>query len=237
MGKLCLVFDLDDTLYAERDFAVSAFGAVGRWAQTEWGVAGLDDELTTLLDQGYLGQLFSMALKARRPDHAAADLAAMRAIYQSHVPETLPLFDDARRILDELEHRPDVRLGLITDGTATVQAAKIFALGIGDKFDQAILTGTLDNTPGDRAYYKPHPLAFELMEAALGVPGDRLVYIGDNPAKDFQAPNRLGWTTVQIDRPDQRATRIHRGATPLPAGNATHIIPSFDALAPIIGLA
>ncbi len=27
-----------------------------------------------------------------------------------------------------------------------------------------------------------------------------MVYVGDNPLKDFEAPNQMGWTTVRIRR-------------------------------------
>ena len=33
MSHLVLVFDLDDTLYPERQFALSGFQAAGRWAK------------------------------------------------------------------------------------------------------------------------------------------------------------------------------------------------------------
>jgi putative hydrolase of the HAD superfamily len=33
-------------------------------------------------------------------------------------------------------------------------------------------------------------------------PGLQYIYIADNPAKDFVAPNLLGWKTVQILRPE-----------------------------------
>jgi putative hydrolase of the HAD superfamily len=231
MPKLCLVFDLDDTLYAERDFALSAFGAAGRWAEATHGVAGLGEDMTALLDAGHLGQIFSLALKAKLPDCTAADLDALRRVYLTHAPARLPLFDDARLALDHFGQDPNVTLGLITDGTATVQAAKIKALGIGERFGHAILTGALG---ASRAFHKPHPLAFEQMQAALAGPGDQLVYVGDNPAKDFQAPNRMGWTTVQVDRPSQQAFKIHRGATALPDGDAQHVVASLDALAALI---
>jgi hypothetical protein len=35
MSDLVLVFDLDDTLYPEREFALSGFRAAGRWAAAE----------------------------------------------------------------------------------------------------------------------------------------------------------------------------------------------------------
>jgi putative hydrolase of the HAD superfamily len=233
MSKLCLIFDLDDTLYAERDFAVSAFAAAGRWAETTHGITGLHQEMTALLDAGHLGQIFALALTAKLPGHGAADLAALRQVYLTHAPTRLPLFDDADRALARFSSREDVTLGLITDGTAAVQAAKIKALGIADRFAHAILTGALG---GQRAFHKPHPLAFERMQAALAVSGDRLVYVGDNPAKDFQAPNRMGWTTVQVDRPCQQACKIHRGADALVEGAAQHTVASLDELAAVLGI-
>jgi putative hydrolase of the HAD superfamily len=114
MPKLCLVFDLDDTLYAERDFAISAFGAGGRWAETTHRVSGLDQHMTDLLDAGHLGQIFSLALQTKLPAHTTADLEALRRVYLSHAPEKLPLFDDAARALDHFTDRDDVKLGLIT---------------------------------------------------------------------------------------------------------------------------
>jgi len=35
----------------------------------------------------------------------------------------------------------------------------------------------------------------------LGVPPRACIYVADNPAKDFIAPNALGWGTVFIKRP------------------------------------
>ncbi len=64
MSDLVLVFDLDDTLYPEREFALSGFRAAGRWAAAELGIDGLAAEMTRLLDDGHLGKLFTH--RARR---------------------------------------------------------------------------------------------------------------------------------------------------------------------------
>jgi putative hydrolase of the HAD superfamily len=45
--------------------------------------------------------------------------------------------------------------------------------------------------------------------------------VGDNLAKDFVAPNALGWTSILIDRPSHRHLRIHKH-TSAPAGGAPH---------------
>ena len=42
MSGLCVVFDLDDTLYPEASYARSGLRAAGHWAVVERGLAGLD---------------------------------------------------------------------------------------------------------------------------------------------------------------------------------------------------
>ena len=77
MSGLVLVFDLDDTLYPERQFALSGFTAAGRWAAAELGIAGLAADMTRLLDGGHLGALFKhrAGREAARP-HARSILPA-----------------------------------------------------------------------------------------------------------------------------------------------------------------
>ena len=84
----------------------------------------------------------------------------------------------------------------------------------------------------DRAYFKPHPMAFERVAAAIGVPGDRFVYVGDNPAKDFVAPNAMGWTTVQIVRDGG----IHDATKEIDGGAAQHKISALTELPGILGI-
>ena len=45
MSAPVVIFDLDDTLYAERDYALSGFRAAGRWARDALGVVGLEAEM------------------------------------------------------------------------------------------------------------------------------------------------------------------------------------------------
>lgn len=221
MRSPILVFDLDDTLYPERQFALSGFEAAGRWAEAQLGLAGLASEMTRLLDDGHLGKLFAMALAARMPGHTPEHLAALLAAYRDHEPQ-LALFEDADWALTRFA--ADGRLGLITDGTHSVQAKKVVALGIAPRFREILYTDAL----GGRAFHKPHPLSYERMEQALGTPGDRFVYVGDNPAKDFVVPNARGWTSVMVARPGY--ARIHAGARVASGGAPHHTIDSLAEL-------
>lgn len=221
-----LVFDLDDTLYPERAFAVSGFQAAGRWAEVTLGIDGLAGDMTRLLDEGRLGQLFGMALAARLPGHTPEHLAALIEAYRDHEPE-LALFEDAAWALGHFAGRG--KLGLITDGTHRVQARKVAALGIAARFQHIVYTDAL----GGRAFSKPHPRSYELIEQALGAEGGHFVYVGDNPAKDFVVPNARGWTSVMIIRPGH--TRIHARAEVAAGGAPQHTIAALTELPALLG--
>lgn len=221
MSDLVLVFDLDDTLYPERQFALSGFAAAGRWAEAELGVAGLAADMTRLLDGGHLGELFKLALAAKLPDHTAEHLAGLLEAYRCHEP-ALELFDDAGWALGHFAHQ--AKLGLITDGTHHVQAKKVAALGIAPCFQEIVYTHAL----GGRAFAKPHSKSYELIEQALAGEGGRLVYVGDNPSKDFIVPNARGWTSIMIERPGTQ--RIHAGAKVAAGGAPQHTIASLTEL-------
>jgi putative hydrolase of the HAD superfamily len=227
MSALVLVFDLDDTLYPERQFAVSGFTAAGLWAEKELGVAGLAADMTRLLDGGHLGELFRAALAAKHPAHTPEHLAALIEAYRTHEPQ-LSLFEDAAWALAHFGR--DARLGLITDGTDYVQAKKVAALGIAPHFQQIVYTHAL----GGRGFAKPHPLSYETIEKTMARDGDRLVYVGDNPSKDFVVPNRRGWTSVMIERPEAR--RIHAAAKVADGGAPQHTIATLMDLPRVLGL-
>ena len=216
-----IIFDLDDTLYPERQFAVSGFKAAARWAEREFGVEGLDAEMIHMLDNGMLGKIFATVLGRHVPDHTPEHVAAFHQAYRTCTPE-LTLFDDAHHALEHFGARGPI--GLITDGTHIMQQAKVRALAIEPRFAHIVYTDALG--PG-RAYFKPHAKPFETMATAIGDPGDRYVYVGDNPAKDFVAPNALGWITIQIVR---ETGGIHDATRRVPGGDPQHRIASLSEL-------
>lgn len=229
MADLKLIFDLDDTLYPERDFAIGGFRAAARWAEQQLGVGVDVDRMTSLLDDGHLGKLFTIVLAEAKPDHSPDDLKGFVRAYGKQQPD-IRLFPDAAAALPHWHARTD--LGLITDGHAPTQHAKIAALLLGERFAHIIATGALGP---ERAFHKPHPHAFELMQAKLGKEGDRFVYVGDNLSKDFVAPNALGWTSIWIDRPHHRHHRIHKNASAPTGGEPHAVIQDLGELARVLG--
>jgi putative hydrolase of the HAD superfamily len=189
----CVAFDVDDTLYLERDYVRSGFSAAGAWASRQLAVEGFVERAWSLFERGHRGRIFNEALieLGVRPEPQVVD--ALVRVYREHTP-AIALLPDARRCLGELRGR--IFLAVITDGPAVSQRAKVEALGLPALVDMVVLTSEL----GD-GLEKPHPRAFELVQAAAGVEGALCAYVADNPAKDFMAPRRLGWRTVRVVRP------------------------------------
>ena len=100
------------------------------------------------------------------------------------------------------------------------------ALGIGHRFGHIVYT----HAAGGREFAKPHAGSFQAMAAAIGRPGDRFVYVGDNAAKDFIAPNAMGWVTVQVKRPQ----RIHANAIAAAGGEPRHVIETLADLPAVL---
>ncbi|NHF73084.1 HAD family hydrolase [Paracoccus xiamenensis] len=204
-----IVFDLDDTLYLERDFAFSGFEAVGDHIRDQHGVGGFAATCRMLFDGPHRATIFDEAL---RRHHLSLPIAELVAIYRDHSPHIALCADAARYVLRG-------GFGLITDGPERTQRAKIAALGLAQFCDQIIPTGQWG-----QGFGKPHPRAYLAIADAAG--GRRCVYVADNAAKDFVTPNRMGWLTVQILRPG----RVHDGSAPDAAHAAQAVITSLDQL-------
>jgi len=188
-----VVFDLDDTLYLERDYVHSGFRAVAE------EIAKVLPELRRksfeiLCDdfaKNVRGDNFDR-LASTLPDVAARlPVDRMIGIYRNHVPELAPM-PGARRLLEALQSRR-VRCGLITDGRVDGQRAKLDALGLTAFFDRVIINGT-------RERFKPDCRSFRQMERDLEAVGRRCWYVADNPRKDFIGPSRLGWRSIRLRR-------------------------------------
>jgi putative hydrolase of the HAD superfamily len=213
-----IVFDLDDTLYLERDFALSGFTAVGEAFAAATGVSGLAARCVALFEAGERGRVIDRALETLAPGLAPAWREPLIDIYRGHAPR-IALAPDAARWLARAP-APE-RLGLITDGAARTQRLKIQALELDRRIAHVVCTDDWG-----RRFWKPHPRAFSEMERRLGADPVDLVYVADNLSKDFAAPRRRGWRTIRIARPQ----RVHHVAAPDPTHLADAVIASLDAL-------
>ena len=194
---LGLVFDLDDTLCYERDYVRSGFASVARRAGTTAAdVDVLQRWLTNAFESGVRGDTFDRLLQAFPDVAERMTVDDLVSTYREHEPQ-IELVPGMASTLDGLRRR-GVRLGVLTDGPTASQSAKSRALDLRRWFDPIILTDTLGASFG-----KPATGGFERVALAWGLAGTTLAYVGDNPAKDFSGPNRLGWTSVRLRDPLQ----------------------------------
>lgn len=190
-----IVFDLDDTLYPERDYVLSGFHAVAVWAETALGIPAEQcfTELTSLFEQGVRSDTFNRWLAAHSLSHYNL-VAELVTVYREHQPQLAPL-PNVPKLLRSLHHH--YRLGLVSDGYLGVQQRKLAALNLADYFDAVIFSDQLG-----REAWKPSTKPFKAVLKQLAVRATKAVYIADNPAKDFLGARRVGMFTVWVRRPD-----------------------------------
>ena len=172
-----VVFDLDDTLYNEKQYVRSGFEAVGDYlkkrdaADEMWNY--FVDHLSaidTYLEKNNLSEKKDQCLE----------------IYRGHKPE-ITLIDGVVELLAYLRKK-NIKIGIITDGRPTGQRNKIEALGLEKMVDDIIVTDEL----GGEQFRKPCDIAFRIMQRRWRIPFEQILYVGDNADKDFQAPRQLG---------------------------------------------
>lgn len=187
-----VLFDLDNTLYPEEQFVVSGFRAVAQTLGERLNLSAdtlFQKMLKTLRDHGR-GKVFDRLLEEFQID-SAKWLPTLVQVYRSHQP-LIFLSPGVTAALRSLKDR-GVKIGLVTDGLASVQRRKIAALGLDSVMDVIVCTEELG-----RGSRKPSTSPFEVALQLLNVPPGAAAYVADDVSKDFAGPNRLGMKSVQI---------------------------------------
>lgn len=177
-----IIFDLDDTLYPEKQYVRSGFDAVSGFLGGDYTA-----QLWKLFEAGKP----AITCLTRELGLPELEVDALRA-YRSHVPD-IHLRPSVKKLLVQLRSK-GIRLGIITDGRPEGQRAKISALGLGGLVDDIVITDELGGTQ----FRKPCDIAFRIIQRRWRIPYGRIAYVGDNPIKDFQAPRQLGMKCVWV---------------------------------------
>lgn len=189
-GIKAIVFDLDDTLYSEKEYVKSGYKAVSEillevknaeaklWKAFKEKKPAIDE---LLLSEG----IYSNELKQKCLE-----------VYRYHQPD-IHLYDYVAEMLLQLRQQ-GFSLGIITDGRPEGQRAKIKALELERVFDHIIVTDEL----GGVEYRKPNEKSFVLMRDLLGIEYVEMCYVGDNVKKDFIAPEKLGMKSIWFRNKD-----------------------------------
>jgi putative hydrolase of the HAD superfamily len=186
------VFDLDDTLYLERDYVRSGFDVVGKLVEAEHGVAGFGRRCWELFELGHRGSTFDVV--AEELDLPSDVVPALVEAYQCH-PPAIALLPDVPAVLADARTRGGT--AVLTDGAPSSQRAKAVALGLAELVDVIVITDEL----GGPHLRKPHPAGFEaVMSAFPGTAAASFTYFADNPGKDRVGAEAAGWNFVRVRR-------------------------------------
>lgn len=217
-----LVLDMDDTLYLERDYSFSGFTAAGKYFDDPRDSELFAKTAVEIFKAGGRGSIFNQALKRLGYTDDPAVVSSMLKLFRDHLP-VISLCIDADELLTSIGAR--LSTGLISDGYLPAQARKVEALGLEKRIEKIVLTESLG-----REYWKPHTKAFEELESHFQICGDKCIYVGDNPHKDFVGPKALGWKTVRIARDGA----LHKDTPDKVGGAADYRIRSLQELGPIL---
>lgn len=222
-----VVFDLDDTLFRERDFCRAGFRHIAKRVHELTGrdtsslLAAMEQAL--LRRTSHFNPLEKWLQEAGIYDRALIDDLIADYRRGGHAP--LQPAAGARELLDRLRSR-GVRLGIITDGRSITQRGKIRDLGLQDYFRPADISIS-EETGADKLSADPFRAFVRRYPEASG-----FTYVGDNPVKDFLHPNRLGWNTVMVRRNEDS---VQPDPGPLPRENmAALTVASLHELLPIL---
>nr|WP_256734989.1 HAD family hydrolase [Variovorax sp. dw_954] len=171
---------MDDTLYKEVDY---------RWS----GLQEVCDWVERVYERVINRQLIRSAQNAKDPLAIICELAGLPLsikdsllwIYRLHVP-SIRLDEEIIEVLAFFEKRCRT-VAILTDGRSLSQRQKIRALKLNH------LPVYISEEYGSE---KPGQLRF--LQIMKDFPARSYVYVGDNPKKDFVAPNALGWKTIGL---------------------------------------
>jgi putative hydrolase of the HAD superfamily len=219
-----VLFDLDDTLYPERQFVDGGFGAVARFlsglgARSE---ADLAARLWEIHRKDGRGRIFDTLLDELGLADDADLVPACLLVYRTHQTWLSPVAG-ADALLDHLRGA-GIRTGLVSDGNGAVQSRKLAGLpGIAARLDAVVFTDELG--PG---HAKPSPVPFRVACRLLDVTPSATIYVGNDPRKDFIGARAAGLRTVRIGSlPDEGGSTTIETEGP---DDADLALASLDAL-------
>ena len=196
-----ILFDLDDTLYPESEFALGGYRAVARAAAAN-GECGYEEAFDCMRNafRAEGREVVFPSLMKRFPG-LGMTLEDMVRVYRDHVPE-ISLFPGYRDIIEKLGE--NYRLGMITDGLPAVQRGKVRALGIEGLFEKIIYSWDYG-----KELQKPHLYPFALMLETLRISPQSALFVGDNSEKDGRGARGAGMRYVRVAHPaDGRPARV-----------------------------
>ncbi|MFA1544362.1 HAD family hydrolase [Actinomadura monticuli] len=217
-----MLFDLDGTLLDHEGAASEAIVRSFPDTDPAWLVPRWRELTEAAVDRYLAGELDFTAQRRSRILALAADLGlgdwddaradAWLTGYVARYAAAWRPFPEVPCVLDVLAERA-LRLGVITNGDAAQQRAKIEGIGLADVLPYVVASSEAGSA-------KPAAAIFHTACAGLGVSPHEAAYVGDRLVTDARGAAAAGLTGVWLDR----------SGDPPPDGLEVTRITSLDAL-------
>jgi putative hydrolase of the HAD superfamily len=217
---MIIIFDLDDTLYDERTYVESGIRSVAAFGADRygWNLSTSFNFMIDILDREGRGAIFDRWLMAHGSSSKRLVQECVR-IYRHHSPK-IQLAPETLELLPRIAQYP---LYIVTDGHKIVQQKKVEALNLSSIFKHIFIT----HRYGVR-HAKPSTYCFEKIRFRENCDWNRMIYIGDNPAKDFVNLKPLGVRTIRV------LTGVHQKTIAQPGYEAEQSIQNLKYLLPLL---
>ncbi|SPL97846.1 2-haloalkanoic acid dehalogenase [[Actinomadura] parvosata subsp. kistnae] len=199
-----ILFDLDGTLFDHRgaaDAAITAWvarrfpghprlgEAAAIWAALEAPYLAMWQEGRCSVQEQRRLRLAALCDELALPVPGDLDAAydAFATLYREH----WAAFPDAAGALAELG---GYTIGVLTNGTLPMQEAKVRAIGLAGLVGP-VLTGEVLG-----GHFKPAPACYTGAAAALGLPPQEVLLVGDDLDNDVTGPAVTGMRSIWLDR-------------------------------------
>jgi len=196
MSTKAVIFDLDDTLISEFEYVKSGYRAVAGVINDKKAVNKRSDsiytELLELFNEDHKN-VFNRFLRNNGLSDEKDSVMELVKAYREHIPD-IRYYEDVLPALKSLKDMGMIT-GILSDGYSVTQRRKIGAVGAENDFDIIILTDELGKDA-----WKPSPEGFRMIEEKYGLRPGEILYVGDNPKKDFYLSKTAGIKTARIKR-------------------------------------
>jgi len=184
-----VVLDMDNTLYDESLYFEGVLRKFSMVSSVDCGSITRDDISAAIRDST---DVWGVLLK-RVGAYTRQRQEEIFDIYQT-IDIEIPLYRDAVEAIEMLK-RKSIRFGILTNGPVEAQRNKARCLRLDDLCDTIVCARMFG-----KGLEKPHKSAFEAMSSCLNIPGERIVFVGDNPKTDFGGAREIGGHTVRLMR-------------------------------------
>ena len=180
LSETTVVFDLDDTIYFERDYQLSGYKSIIESCNLLYDV---DITETVYAAVNRNDDVLEEIVKHLKLSNNSKD--SLLWLYRLHCPK-ISLSESTKLTLDIIKNNAK-HVAIVTDGRELSQRQKLYSLGLSD-WPVFISESWDEIKPGEKRFK-------HIMKT---MPASNYVYIGDNIKKDFVTPNKLDWVSVGV---------------------------------------